>query len=145
MRKGLVGHKLMGNEQHLTEKPATKKNKPGFSVRVLRSINGLKQSRRIWYQRFRAEMLNLGFVNEEITPCLFIKQENEEFILVTIYVDDINIFGTEKLAKQTMQNLVEVFEMKDLGKPKYCLRLQCDYLPTGILVSHTTYTKKIVK
>lgn len=50
-----------------------KKVKNAFAVQVLRSINGLKQSGRIWYRRFKAEMRALNFINDDIAPCLFLK------------------------------------------------------------------------
>jgi hypothetical protein len=31
--------------------------------------------------------------------------------------------------------------MKDLGKTKFCLGLQLEYLPSGILVHQSTYTQ----
>ena len=35
--------------------------------------------------------------------------------------------------------------MKDLIKTKFCLKLQIEHLPTGILVHQSAYTKKILK
>ena len=35
--------------------------------------------------------------------------------------------------------------MKDLGKTKFCLGLQIEHFPTGILVHQSAYTKKILK
>ena len=37
------------------------------------------------------------------------------------------------------------FEMKDLGKTKFCLGLQIEHFLTGILVHQLAYTKKILK
>ena len=35
--------------------------------------------------------------------------------------------------------------MKDLGKTKYCLGLQIEYLPEGIFVHQSTYLKKVLE
>ena len=35
--------------------------------------------------------------------------------------------------------------MKDLGKTKFCLNLQIEHLPNGILVHQSTYTEKVLK
>ena len=35
--------------------------------------------------------------------------------------------------------------MKDLGKTKFCLGLQIEHLPHGILVHQSTYTEKVLK
>ena len=40
--------------------------------------------------------------------------------------------------------LKQTFEMKDLGKTNYCLGLQFEYLPNGILIHQSTYTKKVL-
>ena len=35
--------------------------------------------------------------------------------------------------------------MKDLGKTKFCLGLQIEHLPNGILVHQSTYTENVLK
>ena len=35
--------------------------------------------------------------------------------------------------------------MKDLGKTKFCLGLQIEHLPNGILVHQSTYIEKVLK
>ena len=37
------------------------------------------------------------------------------------------------------------FEIKDLGKTKFCLGLQLEHLPTGIFVYQAAYVEKILK
>lgn len=117
----------------------------GTAVQILRSMYGLKQSGRIWFKRFQEEMLTMGFSHDDIAPCLFIKQENKEFIVISVYVDDINIFGTQKICDHTTHMLKKSFEMKDLGKTSYCLGLQFEHLPNGILLHQSTYTHKLLK
>jgi hypothetical protein len=45
-------------------------------------------------------MLALGFSNDDMALCLFIKQTNKIFIVIAIYVNNINIFGTANLTTQ---------------------------------------------
>ncbi|XP_059627169.1 secreted RxLR effector protein 161-like [Cornus florida] len=35
--------------------------------------------------------------------------------------------------------------MKDLGRTKFCLSLQIEHLPSGILIYQSTYTEKVLK
>ena len=35
--------------------------------------------------------------------------------------------------------------MKDLGKTKFCIALQIEHFPNGVLVHQSTYIKKILK
>ena len=131
--------------QHGIKMPAVRHTPSGLAIRVLKALYGLKQSGRVWYQKFTDEMINMGFTHDEIAPCIFIKQVQKEFVIVAIYVDDLNIFGTHKLTDQTIEMLKSTFEMKDLGDTKFCLGLQLEVLPTGFLLHQTTYTEKILK
>lgn len=129
------------------QRPATqtKKVKRELAVQVLRSLYGLKQSGRTWYKLFKAEMLTLDFINDDIAPCLFLKHIGKEFVIISIYVDDINIFGTKSLTLQTIDTLKNIFEMRDIGSPTYCLGLQFNYTQGGILINQSAYTKKILR
>lgn len=77
----------------------------GLAIRVLQALYGLKQSGRVWFQCFTDEMIVLGFTHNDISPCLFIKQLNDEIVIVAIYVNDLNIFGTPKLTNSTIDLL----------------------------------------
>ena len=35
--------------------------------------------------------------------------------------------------------------MKDIGKTKFCLSLQIEHFPNGVLVHQSTYIKKVLK
>lgn len=54
-------------------------------------------------------------------PCIFIKIFGKEFVIIAVYVDDINIIETLKELPKTINCLKKEFEMKDLGKTKLCL------------------------
>jgi hypothetical protein len=90
-------------------------------------------------------MLAMGFKNEDITPCLFIKHNGTDFIIVAIYVDDLNLFGTNRIMQETIQLLKRVFEMRDLGQSTFCLGLQFEHLPQGILLHQSTYIRHVLK
>jgi ribonuclease HI len=143
--KGLVLSSGNTNKEPLQYPRKSGTGQQAFAVQVLKSINGLKQSGRIWYQKFKTEMQTLGFINNDIAPCIFIKQNDTEFVILALYVDDVNLFGTPKLLRQTINTMKSIFEMKELGEPTYCLGLQFEYLQTGIFISQSTYTKKIIR
>ena len=51
-----------------------------------------------------------------------------------MYVDDLNLIGTSEELTRTSKYLRKEFEMKDLGKTKFCLDLQIEHFPTRVLV-----------
>jgi hypothetical protein len=105
---------------------------------------GLKQSGRTWCMRFKKELLIMGLKNADIALCLFIKKEGKELIIMGIYVDNLNLFGTNKIMVETITMLKSVFEMQNLGRTSFCIGLQFKHLPTGILLHQSTYTRKLL-
>ena len=62
-----------------------------------------------------------------------------------MYVDDLNIIGNPKDIEEARNHLTMEFEMKDLGKTKYCLGLQLEHLLLRILVHQSAYIQKILE
>ena len=95
-----------------------------YSIKLQRSLYGLKQSGRMWYNRLSEYLLKEGYVNNPICPCIFIKKSETGFAIIAVYVDDLNLIRTPKELTRTTNYLKKEFEMKDLGKTKFCLSLQ---------------------
>ena len=62
-----------------------------------------------------------------------------------MYVDDLNFVGTPKELTRTTNYLKKEFEMKDIGKTKFCLDLHIKHFPNEVLVHQSTYIKKVLK
>ena len=65
-----------------------------YSIKLQRSLYGLKQSGRMWYNRLSTYLLKEGYVNNLICPCVFIKKTEVSLTIITVYVDDLNLIGT---------------------------------------------------
>ena len=98
-----------------------------YSIKLQRSLYGLKQSGRIWYNRLSEYLINKGYTNDAIWPCVFIKNTISEFVVLAVYVDDINIIVTPIELQKTVDYLKNKFEMKDKGQ-KYVLVQICNDL-----------------
>ena len=116
-----------------------------FCIKLNKSLYGLKQSGRMWYNRLSEYLLKEGYKNDPISPCIFIKKFGSGFVIIAVYVDDLNIIGTPEEISVTVNYLKKEFEMKDLGKTKFCLGLQIEHLENGILVHQSTYIEKVLK
>jgi hypothetical protein len=99
----------------------------------------------MWYNRLKESLLQKGFSNNDDCPCVFIKTSSTGFCIISVYVDDLNIIGTQRDIDETRNHLKTEFEMKDLGKTKFCLGLQLEHLPTRILVHQSAYIQKILQ
>nr|KYP55492.1 Retrovirus-related Pol polyprotein from transposon TNT 1-94 [Cajanus cajan] len=116
-----------------------------YSIKLNKSLYGLKQSGRMWYNRLSEYLLQEGYKNDPICPCIFIKRSQNGFAIIVVYVDDINIIGTLEELSKAIDCLKKEFEMKDLGMTKFCLGLQVEYLENGILVHQEAYITKVLK
>ena len=65
-----------------------------YSIRLQRSLYDLKQFGRIWYNRLSEYLSKKGYINDAICPYVFIKKTISGFVVLAIYVDDINLIGT---------------------------------------------------
>ncbi|CAL8168949.1 unnamed protein product [Prunus armeniaca] len=99
----------------------------------------------MWYNHLSKYLLKKGYENDPICPCVFIKKSKSEFAIVVVYVANMNLVGTLEELQKTADYIKHKFEMKDLGKTKYCLDLQIEHSASGILVHQSTYTKKVLK
>jgi len=63
-------------------------------------------------------LLKEGYKNDPICSCTYTKRSKNEFAIVIVYVDDINIVGTPNELTKTIDCLKKEFEMKDLEKKK---------------------------
>ena len=114
------------------------------SIKLQRSLYGLKQFERMWYNLLSEYLLKEGYANNPICPCIFIKKSKTGFAIIVVYVDDLNLIETPEELRRKTKYLKMEFEMKDLRKKKFCLGLQIEHFPTGVLVHQSTYTKKIL-
>lgn len=67
-----------------------------YSIKLNKSLYGLKQSGRMWYNRLSEYLTKKWYKNDSICPCIFIKRSGAEFVMIAVYVDDLNLIGTSQ-------------------------------------------------
>jgi len=125
--------------------PNPNANRNMYCVKLQKSLYGLKQSGRMWYNRLSEFLLQKGYTTNDDSPCVFIKKSQTGFCIISVYVDDLNITGHVQDINEARNHLMTEFEMKDLGQTKFCLGLQLEHIPLGIFVYQATYIQKILK
>jgi hypothetical protein len=58
-----------------------------------RAIYGLKQSPRYWYQTITAWLLEFGFVQSAVDPCVYVFVQGDITYILALYVDDTILTG----------------------------------------------------
>ena len=72
---------------------------------------------------------------------VFIKRSKKDFVIIAIYVDDLNIVGTIKAFTDAAERLKIEFEMKDLGPTSFCLGLQLIKVPGDAYESENIHSE----
>ena len=94
------------------------KGKEGHVMRLVKSLYGLKQAPRNWYKML-SEFLQkeLGLVMSEKDPCLFTFKSKNGIVLLSVYVDDLLITGSDKeKIKSIREEILGNFKCSDMGE-----------------------------
>ncbi|RVW24010.1 Retrovirus-related Pol polyprotein from transposon RE2 [Vitis vinifera] len=109
--------------------------------RLRKSLYGLKQSPRAWFERFTKVVKGYGLVQCQSDHTLFVKHFPEgKLAIIIVYVDDIILTGDHEEKIDLLKKLLtKEFEIKDLGNLKYFLGMEIARSKKGIAVSQRKY------
>ncbi|RVW71223.1 Retrovirus-related Pol polyprotein from transposon TNT 1-94 [Vitis vinifera] len=98
----------------------------GKVCKLRKSLYGLKQSPRAWFDRLTRVVKKHGFIQCQADHTLFMKHSKEgEMTLFIVYVDDIIITGDDEEGIGNLKKLLaREFEIKDLGQLRYFLGME---------------------
>jgi hypothetical protein len=120
--------------------------KSGYCLKLLKSLYGLKQAPRNWNKNIVDHIKSIGFTQSILDNCLFVKTVGEETYLISLYVDDILIAGSDpKMITQIKSEFTSHYEMKDLGELNYYLGMKVTRTADYIQLDQTRYTLDILK
>ena len=103
----------------------TEKGKKELTCKLKKSLYGLTQSPRMWYQKFDTYIQGLGFVRSKVDHCVYYKQVGEHFIYVVLYVNDMLLVENNmEVIKEVKTQLSSKFDMKDLGAANLILGME---------------------
>ena len=82
---------------------------------------------RCWFNTIDEFLENSGYTKSSSDPCIYIKREGENIMLIALYVDDlIPASNSKSMLHREKGALQQRFEMKDLGEVHYCLGIQVE-------------------
>jgi hypothetical protein len=86
--------------------------------RLKRSLCGLKQALRAWFEKFHTTFLDFTFTHSQYDSSLFFRKTALGIVILLVYVDDI---------------------VKDLGPLQYFLGLEVQHCPNDTLLHQHKY------
>ena len=116
-----------------------------LGLRICKALYDLKQADRMWYHLLRDFLVSHGFLHDPTLACTFTLTQNSQYLIVAVYVEDINLSGSPVLCKHTETLFTTQFDMKLLGNTSFCLGLQVHHFPNDVLLHQQSYTRKLLK
>jgi len=103
---------------------------------LIKSIYGLKQAGQVWNIEFDQVIRRLGFRALILDLCTYILREGINFVIVTVWVDDLLLFAmTEKLIEWTKAGLEAEWELTDLGEPVKIVGIEITLSDCSVTIS----------
>lgn len=123
------------------------KGKENYVFKLNKAIYGLKQASKAWYDKIDKALTDLQFKKSLNEPCVYIKTDNQgNDIILALYVDDILIFSKNTPEKKKLkEELMRLFEMKDLGKATHVLGMRIRQEQGKIILDQKNYIQKVLE
>ena len=114
--------------------------------KLVKSIYGLKQAPMKWHEKFDQVVLPNGFKTNECDSCVYYKDDENGYVMMTLYVDDLLIAGSnDKVIKSAKDMLRSRFDMKDMGPADVILGVKISRTSEGLALSQQHYVDKILE
>ncbi|GMI69898.1 cysteine-rich RLK (RECEPTOR-like protein kinase) 8 [Hibiscus trionum] len=114
--------------------------------KLQKSIYGLKQASRQWFNAFSKVVLQYGFHQSQSDHSLFVHGSDDNMIVLLVYVDDIILAGKNVEHLQDVQAFLHKhFKLKDLGPLKYFLGFEIARNSSGISLSQRKYALNLLE
>lgn len=111
-----------------------------------KALYGLKQAPRAWYSKIDAHLLSLGFVKSLSEATLYVKHKDNDILILSLYVDDLLVTGNNtRLIDKFKQEMMQVFEMTDLGVMTYFLGMEIKQRKNEVFICQRKYAMEILK
>ena len=113
-----------------------------------KSMYGLKQSPRMWYQKFDTYIQGLGFTRSKEDYYVYFKLIGDHAIYLVFYVDYMFLIGNDKEIIQDLKTqLFSKFDMKDLGAANYILGMEIkrDWAKRKLQLNQRQYVETILQ
>lgn len=111
-----------------------------------RALYGLRQAGRAWHKRLDEDLRRLEATPTNADPCVYLKKEGVQPIVIVVYVDDILVLSRSKKSIDDLRDhLRRSFDVNDLGELKHCLGMDFERRADGIHVHQAGYIQDILR
>lgn len=120
----------------------------GLVCKLKKSLYGLKQAGHEWNQCLCEHLVTeMGCVQMKSDPCIYERGTGDTRIIISVYVDDILIFGAAKNAIEAFKaEFSEKFEIDDLGDCRKIIGIEVDRTPEGsVMIRQRGFIEELLR
>ena len=123
-------------------------------LKILKAVYGLKQSPRNWNQELHKLLTSLKFQQSQVDHCLYSlkvprvvkgKTTGTSVVYLTVYVDDVALFGDSELIKWVVSKVAQTYAITDQGELRDILGVEIHRKGSSILINQERFIQKILK
>lgn len=118
----------------------------GKAYRLKKALYGLKQAARAWFSKIESYFSREGFVKCDFEHTLFVKTEQGQILIVSLYVDDLIFTGScENLIAKFKESMKKTFDMTDLGRMRYFLGVEILQKDDSIFICQRKFAREFLE
>ncbi|WVZ87097.1 hypothetical protein U9M48_033789 [Paspalum notatum var. saurae] len=119
---------------------------PNHVCLLQKSLYGLKEAPRAWYQRFASYIRRIGFLASASDTSLFVYKKGGDLAYLLLYVDDIILTASSSALLQRVTALLHSeFAMTDLGALHHFLGISVTWSSDGLFLSQRQYAMDLLQ
>ncbi|KAL4088858.1 hypothetical protein QTP88_023942 [Uroleucon formosanum] len=128
------------------KQPKGYENETQLVCKLQLSLYELKKAPRCWNKKFKNMLMIFDLKETKSDPCVFVRNKNNQLLIVIIFVDDGLIAATNnELVDIMVKYLKDNFETKE-GELDHFLGIKIDRRPDGsIFIHQSSYCKCILE
>ena len=133
-------HGELQEDVYMLVPPSVKTDKQNQVCKLQKSMYGLKQASRKWYERLTSTLLAHNYLQAASDHSLFVKKTSSSFTILLVYVDDIILAGNSLHEFTHNKSVLDsLFKIMDLGQLKYFLGIEVAHSKSGISLCQRNY------
>ena len=113
---------------------------------LVKTLYGLKQAGREWNKELDAKLRKHKFCRLRLDPCAYVRKGEDNFEIVTVWVDDLMLFTSSvKLIQRMKADLQSEWEMTDLREPAKIVGIEITRADGKITIMQKKYVENILR
>ena len=92
--------------------------------RLKKDLYGLKQAPKTWYASLDIYLAKVGFAKGMANSNLYLKEIENDFLIIVIFFDDIIFGGNDKVSDKFSEQMKNELEMSMIGEMMFFLGFQ---------------------